>query len=450
MYRASLKEIGKILSLQVNQEISIEGIATDSRLVKSGQLFFALPGEKVDAHQFLDEAADKGACAAVVHQSYTSQSSFPLLHVPDVLEALQKIASSYLKSFQPKIVAVTGSLGKTTTKEFIAQILKQKYRVGNSPGNHNSQVGLPLSILNHLEGKEDYIVLEMGMTHAGQIEKLTQIAPPDIAVLTTIEAVHRVNFEGLDQIARAKGEIFSHPFTRVGILPLDVPFYSVLNDRGKCKKYTYSTLSKEANYKIERFREYFLVDAPDEERVMFDNPSLLGEHNYHNLLAAIVCAKLAGLDWYEIEKGISSIQLPERRLEKIEKNGIVFINDSYNAATASMKAALTTLKQVGQENRKVAVLGDMLELGEISREEHQKVAEKAMDCVDYLFCFGKEMYAAYEIWNKRNPDRVFWFSTRQELSASLKLFLNKGDHVLLKGSRGMETWKVLDELKVRP
>lgn len=446
MFKQKMDVIAEKIFSRASSDAWIEGVATDSRLVKEGNLYFALKGERVDGHDFIPQAIERGAKGLVVEEAYSLPCPVPLIKVPNVLEALQVLASNYLKTFQPKIVAVTGSLGKTTTKEFIVTLLKKKYRVGSSPGNHNSQVGLPLTILNHLQGNEEAVVLEMGMTHLGQIERLVQIAPPLIAVLTTIEAVHQINFSGLEFIADAKSEIFSHPLTRVGIFPYEIPFKEKIQQAGTCQKLTYSAVSQEAQFCLKRFKNRILVDSPGEDTVMFDHQPLLGIHNDHNMLAAITCAKLAGLNWYQIEAGLQELQLPERRLERVERNGMTFINDSYNAATSSVCAALTALQELAGGERKIAVLGDMLEMGQISRQEHQKVGEKALECADYLFCFGKEMYAAYEIWKCRKSSQAHWFSSREELSANLKLFLTKGDHVLLKGSRGMETWKVIDEI----
>ena len=236
---AQLSQLMKV-SITSSMNCPVTGFAVDSRLVKQGNLFFALKGAHVDGHQFLSAAAVNGAVAAVVNESYNGPDfGLLLIKVPDPLIALQELAKSVLQQRKSKIVAVTGSLGKTTTKDFITTLLKSKYSVSCSPGNSNSQIGLPLTILNHTDGAEDVLVLEMGMTHSGQIKQLLQIAPPDIAVMTTVALVHAGNFNSLEDIARAKAEVLTHPKTTLGVIPHDVLLYDEIRNTGTCQKISF-------------------------------------------------------------------------------------------------------------------------------------------------------------------------------------------------------------------
>lgn len=234
---AFLSEVGGILGLPKTGEAIVRGVAVDSRQIKPGDLFFALPGAKADGHTFLEEAAKKGAAGAVVHHSYNGADfGLPLIKSDDVLQTLQELARKKVESARPRIVGITGSLGKTTTKEFVTTLLKAKYRVAASPGNSNSQIGLPLAILNHSGEGDEILVLEMGMTHPGEIHKLVSIAPPEVAVVTKVALVHACNFESIEEIAHAKGEIFSHPLTKMGIYNKESDFGGMLSGSGKCAK----------------------------------------------------------------------------------------------------------------------------------------------------------------------------------------------------------------------
>ena len=215
--------------------LSISGFSVDTRLTKPQEVFVALPGQQVDGHTFLGEAAAKGAIAAVVSKNYQGPDfGLPLIRVADGLQLLQDLAKHHLAKVNPRIVAVTGSIGKTTTKDFIGTLLKTKFKVGITPGNSNSQIGMPLAILNNFEGNEDIAVIEMGMTESGHISSLVRIAPPDVAVITSIALVHPCFFEGADEIETlgriglAKAEIFSHPKTQMGILNYEIPNFDQL------------------------------------------------------------------------------------------------------------------------------------------------------------------------------------------------------------------------------
>lgn len=409
-------------------EAMVRGIAVDSRNVKPGDLFFALPGDQTDGHAFLSDAAAKGAVGAVVKKDYAGPDyGMALVRCEDCLKALQMLAKTYLKRHRPKVVAVTGSLGKTTTKDFIAQLLQVKYKVSVSPGNSNSQIGLPLTILNHSQDDDEILILEMGMTHPGQILKLIDIAPPTVAVVTTVALVHACNFNSLTDIARAKAEIFMHPDTEIGFYPQESDHGHVLSTSGTCRKVSFSLHSQEA------------------KTILTKPLPVPGEHNRHNFLAAASVARYLGLSLDEIHERMAALHLPERRLQHVEKFGALFINDAYNASEMSMKAALNSLPTPKAGSKRIAVLADMLELGKFSEGCHRAVAQHALDCVDLMLCFGNECRYINECWQQAGRP-VVWAPERSEIVKALRTHLQPGDVVLLKGSRGKGVWKVLEEL----
>lgn len=422
----------------------------DSRNVCPGDLFFALPGDKTDGHAFIGQAAKKGAVGAVVRKDCVGlDQGLPLIRCDDVLKALQDLAKTYLKQNAPKVVAVTGSLGKTTTKDFIAHLLKIKYRVSVSPGNSNSQIGLPLAILNHTTAEDEILILEMGMTHPGQILKLVDIAPPTVAVVTNVALVHACNFSSLAEIERTKAEIFSHPKTKMGFYHSDSNMEGSLLSKGKCPKLSFSTTEDAADWFLRWNAESIEVTERLSKNDRVTTPlhpiKVPGEHNKQNFLAALAVARYLGLDWKEINQGINTLSLPERRLEHVEKCGALFINDAYNASEMSVKAALNSMPIPKAGAKRIAVLGEMLELGKFSAQCHRAVGEHSLKCVDLMLCFGEECRHISECWQAAERP-VVWAKERAEIVAALKSKLCPGDVVLLKGSRSKGVWKVLEEL----
>jgi UDP-N-acetylmuramoyl-tripeptide--D-alanyl-D-alanine ligase len=446
MKATSLKILAAMIGAETDSESLANGVAVDTRILKPEDLFFALPGENCDGHDFVGEAASKGCVGAVVSKKYKGESfGLPLLFVEDVLKALQNLAKLMLSQRKVTVVAVTGSLGKTTTKGFIAALLKHKFRVSVSPGNSNSQIGLPLTILNHTTAEDEVVVLEMGMSHPGQLSKLIEIAPPDIAVITTVALVHAENFTGLEEIARSKAEIFGHPSTRLGIYPADYDHGQALAETGVCPKLSFSITRSESDFCMEAKEDSLHIW--ENGRVSKPLPHLLvpGVHNRHNFLAAVAVARNLGMDWEAIKAAQTSLELPERRLQTVKKNGVIFINDAYNASEMSMKAALSSLPQPENGGNTIAFLGGIVELGKFSEACHREVGKFALDYVDRMFCFGEDCLPIVEEW--RHAGRlVVWTKKKEELMTELLQQLRPGDVVLLKGSQAKEVWKVLESI----
>lgn len=402
-----LSTLATLLELQHSSDKVVSGAAIDSRLLKRSDLYFALPGNRVDGHDFLEAVAAKGASGAVVREDYRGESfGLPLLHVPDVLLALQELGRKLVKS---KVIAITGSLGKTTAKGFIKTLLEHKYHVFASPLSYNSQATVPLSILMADE-IEDYLILEMGMTHPGDLAKLVNIAPPHIALLTTVALQHAVNFpDGLAGIAREKASIFSHPDTELGILPKELHHFEEVYHTGTCEKRVFEPL----------------------EKMPIELPMKVHEHNFS---AAAEVALAVGMSWEEICQAAQHIALPPMRFEKVEYRGITFINDAYNANPDAMKAALESLPEPKKGGKRIAVLSEMNALGMYAEAGHALVAEAALEHADLLLCLGERCETMRKIW-KEHKRPVELFETRDALEKMLHAQVKSGDVVLLKGAR---------------
>lgn len=415
--------LAKLLDIFHISQTLISGVAIDSRQIKVGDLFFALPGERVDGHTFIQEAFLQGASGVVVNEDYQGELfGLPSLRVPNVLAALQELARKSLQKRSSLVVAITGSLGKTTTKEFTKALISSTYSVFAAPLSYNSQATVPLSILM-AEGTEEVLILEMGMSEPGNIQNLLSIAPPDIAALTTVALQHVSHFpDGLEGICREKASIFAHPKTRLGIVNKEIP-YCV--ESYACKKKSFSIAQREADYFLELIPKGVLVHPRGEPFFEIEMHLPLKVH-YQNFLAAVAIARALDVPWDCIKEVAPLLKLPPMRFERVEKEGIVFINDAYNANPDSMKAALTALPEPAAGGKKIAVLGDMNALGGFSEKGHAEVVEIALQSVDILLCLGHRF---------QNAQGIECFESRSELEKRLKELAEPGDVVLLKGAR---------------
>lgn len=427
----SFSQVAMYLGLFCPKQGYFTQFSIDSRLTGHGELYVALRGQKVDGHAFLDEVAKKGAVGAIVEKGYQGKDfGLTLFRVDDPLKALQQLAKAEIDSNpHRKVIGVTGSVGKTTTKEFLATLLEGKYKVVKTPGNYNTKVTLPLTILNHAQGDEDYIVLEMGMTEAGEISRLVQIAPPHIALVTSVALQHAMNFSSLSAIAQAKGEIFSHPKTQVGIFPKELPDYSILAGIGSCKKVTFSTVDSTADYFLEKL----------------ENFPFKGRHLLHNFLGACAVAEELGMTAEDIIPRLSFLKTPELRQQRVEKRGVVFINDAYNSSEPALKAALDCLPEPSYGGKTIAVLGEIRELGAFSKEVLERVAEACIEKLDDVICIGEGMGPFVEKW-KKSGKPIRWAQSHGEILRELNAILQAGDVVLLKGSKYFRLWEILDGL----
>lgn len=432
----SLKKLGGYLRQEILLQESVTRFCIDSRKILKGDLYCALPGKQVNGEDFLEDAFKKGAVAALVSQSYSGPVWGHIIYVEDVVKTLQQLACIIFEENRPKhVIAITGSLGKTTTKEFISTLLEGSFRVFKTPGNANSQVGLPLAILNGFDDQE-VAVLEMGMTHLGQIEKLVSICPPDIALITKIALVHAENFSSLQEIEQAKAEIFCHPHTSVGIYPAESKNLSL---GGACEKKTFGLDNPNADFSLLngilkiQSHEYRLGE------MIFTEPHIL-----HNLLAALSIAFTLKIDIEKVQQQLRKVALPEMRMQKLKKSGVFFINDSYNAAPDSIVAALKALPSCEQGRKRIAVIGEMAELGQFSEDAHRQVGFDALELVDYLICYGKNCAPMADVWEKASRPCSF-LNDHEKVVDHLKELAKPGDVVLLKGSNSTKMWTIIDK-----
>jgi UDP-N-acetylmuramoyl-tripeptide--D-alanyl-D-alanine ligase len=434
-----LSQIADCLQLKAGEK-EITGFSIDSREVKKGDLFFALKGEKYDAHSFLKEVASRGAAAAVVDADYLGEScGLFLLKVRDVTQALQKLARTIQAKRKQRVVGVTGSVGKTTTKEFIATLLAQKFTVSKTPGNNNSQVGLPLAILN-ASGEEEFFVAEISMSRAGDILKLVDIVPPEIAVVTKIGHANIEYFsDGFEGIARAKAEILSHPCTKFAVLNRQVMPFQAFQKNYSSQKKIYAMEPEKGDYVLD---EGWVIREGGEASDTFRLP-FSATHLCEDFIAAAAVARILGLSWEQIKSGAHHLKTFDKRFETIEKDGMVIINDCYNASPESMEAALSNLPRPAFGAKTIAVFGEMVDLGTYSEQRHCDLADLASTKADHFLCFGKGCLPMMEIFDKKGMPAEF-FRDLKQLKSILFEISKPGDVILIKGSRINKLWQILE------
>lgn len=416
----SLLKVTKLLGLTPSRHLPISQCGIDSRTIAKGGLFFALKGERNDGHDFLCDVAARGAFAAVVSREYKGPDfGLVLLPVEDVLGALHHLAREVLKERKTKVIGVTGSVGKTTTKEFLFHILRKKFKIHKNPRSYNSQRTLPLVILN-AKGNEDYLLLEMSMTEKGHIANLVKIAAPHIVILTPIAYAHAKNFTGLEDIGAAKSEIFTHK-TEFTVIHKSSIQLSTVAGACKCKFVTYpGNLPIPSPFKESHFTE--------------------------NFAGVYEVAKYLGMMDDEIELRSQGLKPFEHRFEKKNISGITYIDDSYNANPTSMAAAFLNLPLPKGKGRKIAVLGAMVDMGERSYLLHKEVGEIALKSVDELLCIGEECLPMVETF-KLAQKPVSFFTDYKELAGAVKKKAKKGDVVLIKGSNYHKLWEMFETLE---
>ena len=446
----SIKEVGEILGSRLEGDsgfhsTSIKNVRIDSRQVRPGDLFVAVKGARFDGHDFIESAYEAGAAAAIVSKGEMDKRKlrdFRLIIVEDTVLALGQLARFHRNRSSAKIVAVTGSNGKTTVKNLIYEIASLDGPSLKSERNYNNFFGLPLSIFQ-LQEDHKWAVFELGMSAKGEISRLAEIASPEIAVITNVGPVHLEFFEDIDEIADAKMEITAH--IRPGGALIVNGDDQILSSR-----------ITGGDYDIIRFGLGRGNDVSPTD-LTFDNdqcPSfnidstsirsrLPGVHNVYNMLAACAVAKSLKLDIRIIAEAIADFKPSEMRSEILEKKGVTLILDCYNANPVSMKYALDTLAKMRCGGRRIAVLADMLELGENSPAFHQEIGRYAAELkIGRLYCFGPLAKHTADAFG----EGAFYFEKKDELAQDLLAYLKKGDIILFKGSRGMALEEIADKI----
>lgn len=438
-------------------DIRVEGVFTDSRKIEAGRLFVPLVGEKFDGHAFAAAALEGGACAVLWQRDRGLPPEGPAIVVEDTLAALQALAKAYLAEVGCRVVGITGSNGKTTTKDMVYALLGTSFKVHKTGGNFNNHIGLPLTILE-MPADTEIAILEMGMSGRHEIEALSAIASPDVAVITNIGEAHLLQLGSRHEIARAKVEIIS------GMKPGGLLVYHgdepliplVLGEPETVKPEGLKTFTfgmdpdKNDDYPTGMMFHakgvIFTSHRHPEEGL--DLP-LLGQHNVINCLAALAVADHFGIGKEQIREGLSGLRLTGMRIEQITApSGLTVLNDAYNASPLSMKAAIDVLDSLKGHRKKIAVLGDMLELGPKELEFHAEVGEYAADGkVDMLYTYGTLSEETAKAAKNKRPDiPVYHFADKKELAAHLAGQVHPKDIVLIKASRGMKLEEIVDAL----
>jgi UDP-N-acetylmuramoyl-tripeptide--D-alanyl-D-alanine ligase len=435
MRNVPICQIAKDLGLPCDEISQVAGYQVDSRKVGPGEIFFALKGEKTDGHLFLDEVSKKGALGAVVEKGYGGPDfGLCLLPVDDVQAALAHLARKDLEESRARVVGITGSVGKTTTKDFVAELLKAKYKVGKTPGNYNTKLTLPLSILNR-EGGEEVFVLEMGMSEPGDIERLLQIAKPEVAVVTKIALSHAASFPGgLDEIAAGKAQIFSSPKLRKAIFYQKLFEYPAFSEIPQ-EKVVFSLEDRAADYFLSSLEGHYVLDERGVRICRFDLP-FRESHLLHNFLAAVSTARQMNLEWDEINARIPFLEVPNMRFQRTVKDEVCLINDAYNANPESMRAAFASLQAPSEGGKRIGVLGTMAGLGAFSESVHREIGHLAREYFDVLLVLGEEAYPLFESFQEvKKPAELF--TDLKAIANRLQELMSPGDIVLVKGSRCM-------------
>lgn len=452
-----------------NGQHNLTDAVHDSRQVSSGSLFVALPGDKVDGHIFVASAFENGAIVALIEKNLEldvpiltlsesinielqdSDEAFCIL-VDDTLAALQQIARFWRRKLNIQVVGITGSVGKTTSKELIADVLGRKFNTMKSQGNYNNEIGLPLSILSMHE-EHQYAVLEMGFYLPGEIAFLAEIAKPQIGVVTTVGLVHAERAGSQDAIYRGKSELVQAlPKDGTAILNIDDPLVKKMATLSKAKVFFYGLDPKADLWADDieglgldgvKFRLHY-----GEETLHIRVP-MIGRHSVHTALRAAAVGLVAGMDWQSILEGLR-IGRPQLRLVASRgKNGAILLDDTYNASPDSTMAALNLLEEL--EGRKVAVLGDMLELGPYEEQGHQMVGIRAAIVADLIVTIGEraKIIAETARLSGKDENTIKSFENSDDALKYLRDNLKASDVVLVKGSRAMNMEKIVPGLEIQ-
>jgi len=448
---------GKLLQ---GSENVFQGISTDSRAIAGGELFIALRGSRFDGHHYALEALEKKAGGVLIEEDkvgdirWNGYRSRAVIAVKDTLAALGGIARSWRRKYNTPVVALTGSNGKTTTKEMIAACLETTFPILKTKGNLNNLIGVPLTLLTLTE-KERVVVLEMGMNVPGEIRRLTEIAEPDVGLITNIQTVHLEGMGSFERLKEEKGELYRR-MRRDGTILVnqdDARVVDLASDYPGQKitlgiEHPADVMAKEVRLNGAEGTSFTLIL---EGEVVEIHLALLGRHFIPNVLSAMAVACLFGVEVKEAKKALENFQPFPMRMEVVPlKGGKTVINDAYNANPYSMEFALETLVEVKGKGRTIAVLGDMLELGNFTKEAHQRIGQKVSQLsIDFLLAMGEEAPVVVESAIRYGfpMERARVVESHSEALSILGQIIQNGDWILVKGSRRMAMEKIVEGLR---
>ena len=425
----------------------ISRISKDTRSIEPGDLYLALRGGNFDGNEFVAAAADKGAAAAIVDRDITAASGIPLIRVADSLVALQKLAAAWRDRLSLRVVGITGSSGKTSTKEFTAAVLGARFRVNKTLGNLNNHFGLPLTILTATQA-DQVAVWEMGMNHPGEIAPLAAIAKPDVAIITNIGVGHIEFFENRNGIAAEKAELLRALHAEgAAIIPAEDEYADFLAERAAGRRLVSCGLNhgdvRATAIAIDEHGTSFIVHVFGESAPA--RIAATGEHMVRNALLAIAAGLELGLSLDECVSGLENARLAGARLEQKIIRGVRFLDDTYNANPDSMEAALKTLAALPAPGRRIAVLGRMGELGPYAETGYKRVGRAAAHAVQTLVAVGPETAPLRDAARSAGLSDLYETADPREAAQLLRGIVHEGDTVLVKGSRAARMEQVIGE-----
>ena len=429
-----------------DEAVAVTSFFTDSRQAKAGAMFVPIRGERADGHDYIPAVLESPAAATFTDHEIPLGEK-PIVLVKDCREALQKAAAWYREQFAIPVVGVTGSVGKTTAKEMVAQALTAKFRVLKTAGNQNSQVGVPITVCGLIKDHTAAVV-EMGVSMPGEMARIAAVVKPTCAVMTNIGVSHIEFMKTRENILKEKAHIADYiPVDGALFVNGDDDLLPTLKETLGGKVVTFG-LGPTCDWRAYGLNEadkgtFFTCLSPAGEKTEVFVPAA-GEHNVRNALAAMAVARYLGVPAEDAVRAISAYNAPAMRQQVVEANGLLIIDDSYNASPDSMRSALDVLQSRKVTGRRAAVLADMLELGDFSQQGHYQVGqyarEKGVDVLVGIGPLSKEIVAGY-------GEGGLWFETNQQAIGYLKETLREGDAVLVKGSRGMKTDQIVAALK---
>jgi UDP-N-acetylmuramoyl-tripeptide--D-alanyl-D-alanine ligase len=456
MNRLSIFQFAKLAGATVSSgdgQVFVDRISTDSRTLKRGELFVALHGENFDGHNFVEAAAKAGAVGAIVDFNWKGKvpEPFKLIRVKDTLQAYQKLAANYRKSLSLKVVAITGSNGKTSTKDFAASVLARRFRVTKTEGNFNNHIGLPRTILE-ATSEDEVAVWEIGMNHPGEVAGLAKLAAPDVAVITNIGLAHIEFMGSRDKIANEKGALVEAVDAEgTVILNADDPFTKSISVRARARVIlagtAAGTIRASEITQSGSGTDFTILEGAHRCRAQLPVPGL---HMVQNAMLAVAVGRVFGLSLEDCAAGLVAAPLTKARLQIKEIGGVQFIDDSYNANPDSMRAALRTLVELDVDGKRIAVLGEMRELGDESERGHREVGETAAALkVDHLVTIGNVAAAIAEAAEHAGLKKSVAVGSTSEAADLLSEIAAPGDLVLIKGSRAARTEEVIERFGLR-
>src|SRR5438445_8878579 len=456
MNRLSIFQIAEFAGAGVSSgddKSFIDKISTDSRTLKRGELFVALRGENFDGHNFVESAAKAGAAGAIVDSTWKGKvpENFALILAEDPLQAYQNLAASYRRSLSLKVVAITGSNGKTSTKDFAAAVLARRFRVTKTEGNFNNHVGLPRTILE-ATSQDEVAVWEIGMNHPGEVAALAKLAAPDVAILTNIGVAHIEFMGSRETIAAEKGALMEAVDAQgTVVLNADDPFTPGMAARARARVIlagtTAGTIRASEISQSGSGTGFTILEGAHRCRAQLPVPGL---HMVQNALLAVAAGRAFGLSLEDCAAGLIAAPLTKARLQIKEIHGLQFIDESYNVNPDSMKAALHTLVELAADGKRIAVLAEMRELGEESEHGHREVGETAAALkIDQLIAIGDAATAIADGARHAGLRKTTVVNSTSEAADLFREIAAPGDLILIKGSRASRTEEVIEHFGLR-